>query len=147
MAIPVIVKYCFMFAVQEGVKWKERQLEKEKMYNTALYRANELSRPLIIIGDDGLHPNEVRVGCGPIPNNSFVVYCCYSLEKSDDIEDSWNEIIRIAGSPFNVFVSHLKGGMASLSPEVKWSIESAPPFTPSLEYKPRSIALIKTYGE
>ena len=146
MAMPIALKYCLMFAFQEGVRWKERQVEKEKMYNTALYRANEISRPLIIIGDQGLDANEVRVGCGAVKDDSCVVYCCYSLEKCDDIEDSWNEILRISGSPFNVFVSHLKGGMVSLSPEVKWNIDSAPPFTPQLVYSERKFSKIKPYS-
>jgi hypothetical protein len=135
-----------MIGMQEVGKWKIRAQEKERMYETAAYRANELKRPLVIIGEDGVHPSEVRVGSMGTPDDSCVVFCCYSLEKAPDIEESWKEIVRIAGSPSNIFVAHLKGGLASMSPDVLWDIESAPPIAPKLNYKPRSILTIKPYG-
>jgi len=146
MAISLPVRIGLMVGMQEFGKWKARGQEREQMHETAKYRANELGRPIVIIGDGGIHPSKIHDKTMGTTDDSCVVFCCHCLEKTPDIESAWKEISRIAGSPSNIFVSHIKGGLASLAPDVKWNIELAPPLSPKLSYKPRSFLTIKTYG-
>lgn len=143
--LPSVARVGLMMLVQEGLRWKGRKQERERMYESAAYRANELGRPLLLIGDDGIPHQNLRVGAIEVPNNTCVVYCCYCLEKVDDIDDAWSEVMRVAGSPSNIFVSHLNGGIAALAPDIKWKIESAPPLTPALNYRPRSSFVVSPY--
>jgi hypothetical protein len=114
------------------------------MFDTAAFRASEIQRPLAVIGNvSDVRPPQVRVFSPENPesidakDNSCVVLCSFSLERVDDIDRTWREVMRVAGSPFNVFVAHHRGGIASWSPSIRYNIELAPPMAPGLKYKPR----------
>jgi len=133
-----------MAAFREIGHWKSRKDDGKLMYESAAYRARELQRPLAIVGDvSDATPPGVKVFSPEDPtairagDNSCVVLCSFSLEKTRDIDSAWKEISRVSGSPFNIFVAHVRGGIASLSPWVRWDIEHAPPRAPTLKYTPR----------
>jgi hypothetical protein len=138
-----------MAAFREVGHWKSRKDEAQRMLDIAAYRAREIQRPLAIVGAVDAPPPGVTVFSPedptaiPAQDNSCVVLCSFSLERVDDIDTAWREISRVAGSPFNIFVAHVRGGFASWSPSVRYNIEMAPPLSPILKYKNRYIAYPK----
>jgi len=139
-----------MAAFREVGHWKSRKDEAKRMFDTAAHRAKEMQRPLAIVGNvtDAPPPN-VSVFSPQDPSNiaakdnSCVVLCSFSLERVDDIDTAWREISRVAGSPFNIFVAHVRGGFASWSPSIRYNIEAAPPMSHILSYKARFVAYPK----
>lgn len=136
-----------MAAFREVSHWKSRKDEGKRMFETAAHRAKEMGRPLAIVGAvSDAPPPDLRAFSVDDPNhivgkdNSCVVLCSFSLERVDDIDMAWKEISRVAGSPFNIFVAHVRGGFASWSPSIRYNIEVAPPMSHTLLYKPRFVA-------
>lgn len=154
MAIPLAARIVIMVLFQEGLKHLGKGKEREQMLQCAQYRANELQRPLVLIESHDTKSGEAIVsGCCPsnqvatrsdlttegsipVANDSAVVLCCHCLEHVPDIHSAWKEIMRVAGSPSNVFVAHQRKSL--LSRNRKWIIESAPPVSPDLMFAPVS---------
>lgn len=139
-----------MAAFREVGHWKSRKDEGKRMFDTAVHRAKEMQRPLAVVGNiPEAPPADVRVFLADDPNhiaakdNTCVVLCLFSLERVNDIDEAWREISRVAGSPFNIFVAHVRGGFASWSPNIRYNIETAPPMSHALLYKARFIAYPK----
>lgn len=149
--------------VNEAFSWAKRRKSRAEYFDMARKRADELRRPLVVIGDPEALGHQNIYGPGdlcidltgcpsyggkgvradiskgiPLPDNSAVIYVSYVLELIPDIKKAWNEILRVAGGPENVFVLHLQPNTfaARLYPGVSWVIESAPPVTSGLVYQP-----------
>lgn len=153
MAIPLVARIAIMVLFREGLSHLGKGQEREQMLHCARHRASELKRPLVIIDSysadeggalvSGCCPSDqvdtrsdlMNEGDIPVANDSSVVLCSFSLEYMPDIRKAWKEIMRVAGSPSNVFVAHAK---KSLFNRRKWIIESAPPFSPDLRFSEMS---------
>lgn len=125
--------------------------DRKRTYAVAQERAAELGRPLVVIGDPdgGTHTRMMRAydcgdvcldlnGCdacpvqyavditkGPIPevpDDSAVVYVSCVLEYVHDFEAAWREILRMAGTPENVFLVQVQSRTMTsvLYPGAKW---------------------------
>jgi len=146
MPLSLTARVGISLALREGMMFHSRQKEKERMHECAAHRVGELKRPLVVIGEHGIDPAELHVGCGGYKDDSCVVLVLYGLETVPEvgengqpgIEEAWAEIVRVAGSSSNIFVTHHKGSLvAALDPSVNWKIESAPPMSPGLAYRAR----------
>ncbi|MHC4618510.1 MAG: hypothetical protein ACYTEQ_12245 [Planctomycetota bacterium] len=109
----------------------QRHTNRERVYGAAQKRALAVGRPLVVVGDpdSGLHTSLRRAyGCGdacvdlngcptcvishmadiqqrlPFGDDSQVVFVSCVFEYVKNFDAAWNEIIRIAGSPKNIFV-------------------------------------------
>ena len=150
MAIPLVARIAIMVLFREGMSHLGRGQEREQMLYCASHRANELQRPLVIIesyvsdeggalvtgccpsDQPGTRSDLMHTGDIPAGDNSSVVFCSFSLEYVPDIRRAWKEVMRVAGSPSNVFVAYAKKSLFGRGR--KWVIESAPPLSPELKF-------------
>ncbi len=138
-------------AVETGLALRRFEIRR-RVYETAVRRAAELGRPLIVIGDPdaGAHTRLVRAyGCGdlcidlhgcpkcsvmqaadltqgPVPgvaDDSAVVYVSCVLEYVADPAAALRELIRMAGTPENLFIVfvHPWSMTAALYPGARWT--------------------------
>ena len=129
-------------------------------YRTALQKAAELGKPLLVVGKPkaGFINNVVGqdygcgdvctdlVGCAPCPNDlkgpleevlprlptgGFVIYVSCTLEYVNDLPHCIRELERVA-APGGLFVVRLLPGSSTfwLWPGAKWVLASAPPDGP-----------------
>lgn len=147
----------------EVFAWWTRRNQRGDAYQLAMARARDTKRPLIVIGDPDAHVTRGEVGYGdmcvdltgcpiapkgikaditkpgaiPMENDSAVVVIFCVLEYVSDIDAAWAEVLRVAGSNWNVFVVYVDQMTltAWFYPGVKYVITSAPPTAASLEYK------------
>lgn len=141
--------------IREVLMWARRVKRRVDYYALARARADTLGRPLVVIGDPMSHVTRNAYGYGdvcidingcpaaprsitadistpgaiPYPDNSVVVFVACVLEYVIDIEAAWDEILRAAGGPENVFIVHVESNSltAFCYPGAKWAISSAPP--------------------
>jgi len=136
----------------EGVAALDRHRARHVLYEQAKQQAADLGRPLVVVGDpdSGAHTSLVRAygcgdvcidlrGCGscpraittditriiPLPTDSSVVFVSCVLEYVADPQATWAEILRVAGSPDNVFLARVQPWTltAALYPGARWTIE------------------------
>lgn len=117
----------------EGVAAMRRFRERQELFAAAQQRARALGRQLVVVGDPygGAHTRLVPAyGCGdvtidlsgcpscprgiraditsgPVPgiaDDSSVVFVSCVLEYVSDPQAAWREVLRMAGSPENVFL-------------------------------------------
>jgi hypothetical protein len=117
----------------EGIAATRRFRRRERLFAAAFEQARVLERPLVVVGDpdSGLHTRFIRAyGCGdvcldihgcpacplsitadltagPVPtiaDDSAVVFVGCVLEYTSDAPAALEEVLRIAGSPENLFV-------------------------------------------
>lgn len=110
--------------------WLRRRMKRRELYTEAQKRAIETKRKLVVIGDPGggLTHNDYGIGdlcvditgCSaapisvvadistpksiPVKDNSVIVYVSCVLEYVKDFDGAVKEVLRVAGSPENVFV-------------------------------------------
>jgi hypothetical protein len=167
-AIPFAVKVGVSLAFRELGMWMSRVQDRKRLYEWAEHRSKELGRPLVVIGNPqggmthmGYSTGDLCVdltGCPtaapgksvkaditkpgsiPVADDSSVIFVSCVLEYVKDMEKAWNEIIRAAGSPSNVFICHVPKASftAWLYPGARYVIDSAPPYTPTISYKSTS---------
>jgi len=116
----------------EGAAAIARHRDRSRLYAQAVARASRLSRPLVVIGDPdaGAHTSLYRAyGCGdtcvdlagcpgcpvaisadvtqplPFADDSAVVFVSCVLEYVSDASLAWQQILRVAGTPENIFVA------------------------------------------
>jgi hypothetical protein len=147
--IPAIALGTMGFA--EGFAALSRHEQRTVLYEMAQVRASELGRPLVVVGDPdaGAHTSLARAyGCGdvcvdlngcpsceinlkaditkplPFADDSQVVFVSCVLEYVDDFEAAWKEIMRVAGSPQNVFCAVVQPWTftSALYPGAKWTL-------------------------
>lgn len=139
-------------AVHELVQADIRQRRRRELYNAAMAKARELGRPLVVIGGPGAGAWTrlfVAYGCGDhcldlqgcpecgetrsvdicrrvdwIRNDSVVVYCSCVLEYVSDPIAAYNEMLRMAGSPENLFIVNVQPHTmtSALYPGSKWQL-------------------------
>ncbi len=144
-------------ALWEGVTFAFRVRRRKIYYEMALKKAMSEKRYLVVIGD----PNGAFVsnGCGdvcvdihgcacpvsitaditkplPLSADSAVVFVSCVLEYVDDIKAAYAEILRIAGSPENIFIVAVdRYTLTSVFfPGAKWVITEAPPTSHDFVY-------------
>ncbi len=106
--------------------WLRRLHQRKVVFDQARARAAKLGRPLVVVGapDRGPTPGP---GCGditvdldgsacpvsiaaditkplPLGDDSAVVFVSYVLEYVDDYAAGYRELLRVAGSPENLFI-------------------------------------------
>jgi len=161
VAAPVVL------GVREVVLWSDRLDLRKTYYTLAKVRAENLKRPLVVVGDpDGgptnpgqlygdlcvdltgcpVAPRGVRADISkanaiPMPDDSAVVAVFCVLELVPDIDAAWKEIMRVAGSPKNVFVVAMQPSSFSawLYHGVHWIVSDAPPTADALAYRSAQI--------
>jgi hypothetical protein len=99
------------------------RVQRTSLLRQAQTRATTLQRNLVLLGTDRTpltHPNYA--------GNSCVVFL-ENLEYEDDVYAAYNEALRLAGSPANIFVSTLPTwSLAStFAPGARWAVFHAPP--------------------
>lgn len=144
----------------ELLNWGLRLNARKELYEKALHRAQELSRPLMVIGDPdggatrGPGYGDVCVdltGCPlapvgvasdiakgiPADTDSHVIFVSCVLEYVDDHEGAWAEILRVAGSRENVFIVHVSPWTltAYLYPGAKRRLKATSYALPSGQFK------------
>ena len=131
---PARLALASLMAYEAGVAiWRHRR--RTAVYEQAVARANELGRPLVVIGDPdaGLHTRLARAyGCGAvcvdlrgcpacpvsvaaditrtvpqIEDDSAVVFVSCVFEYVGDVEAACREVLRIAGEAENVFLVYV----------------------------------------
>ncbi len=160
MALPAIL------LLRECMMWARRYQRRTDYYELARHRAEDLGRPLVVIGDPNAHVTREAYGYGdlcidlngcptapgakqlqadvslpgsiPMKDDSAVVFVSCVLEYVPQIESAWEEILRVAGSPQNTFIVHVEPGSfaAYLYPGAWWIISTAPPLAPRPLYTP-----------
>lgn len=153
--------------VREVALWRDRLDLRKVYYARAKLRAEELKRPLVVVGDpDGgptnpgpiygdmcvdltgcpVAPRGVRADISkshaiPMADDSAVVAVFCVLELVPDIDAAWKEIMRVAGSPKNVFVVAMQPSSFSawFYRGVQWVITDAPPTADTIVYKSAQI--------
>ena len=154
-------------AVREGLLWHQRLERRRDVYAAAQARARLLGRPLVVVGDpDGgptnpgpmygdlcvdltgcpVAPRGVRADISqphsiPMADDSAVVCVLCVFELVPDIRAAEREVLRVAGSPRNVFVVVMQPSSLSawLYPGVQWIISDAQPNVDSLVYRSSKI--------
>jgi hypothetical protein len=116
---PLALKVGLGLAAWEAAWWARRRVRRSTIYEQARAAANELGRPLVVIGapDGGVTagygcgdvtfdlapsscPNAMRVDVTkrtPLADNSCVVFCSCVLEYVHDVDAALAEIRRISG--------------------------------------------------
>jgi hypothetical protein len=141
-----------------------RHRERTAVFTAAELRARALGKPLLVVGDPdaGAHTSIVRAyGCGdvcvdlngcpqcpvshavdltrertPVADGSAVVFASCVLEYVTDPESAWRELLRMAGTPDNVFLVAVQPWTATsvYYPRARWIVTpnpgSAPTFRP-----------------
>jgi hypothetical protein len=138
----------------EGFAAMRRFRERQELFAAAQQRARALSRPLVVVGDPhgGAHTRLVPAyGCGdvtvdlsgcpscprgiraditsgPVPGiaaDSSVVFVSCVLEYVSDPQAAWREVLRMAGSPENVFLVRVQPwtATAALYPGARSTLE------------------------
>jgi len=153
----------------EGAAALARFNDRKRFFAAAAQRAQQLGRTLVVIGDPdaGMHTRMLRaygcgdvcvdlVGCGAcpdsvaadithgpverIPANSAVVFVSCVLEYVSDPQAAWTEILRMAGSPDNVWIVPVAPWTltATLYPvaPARWRVLEAPPTAQTLRVSP-----------
>jgi hypothetical protein len=134
----------------EGLGAWLRFSERSSLFAAAVARAKALGRPLVVIGDPdaGMHTRLARAyGCGdvcvdlngcplcpvaiaaditkplPFADNSVVVFVSCVFEYVDNVEAAYAELLRVAGSPDNLFVVAVQPWTitAHLYPGASWA--------------------------
>lgn len=156
----------FPFAITgavEGVAFLGRLITRQDYWNRARARANDLQRPLVVVGapsgglvgnyecgdlcvdlqgceECGAKPSDVqRVGGIPLGKDSAVVFVSYTLEYCDDIDAAWREVERVGGSTDNIFVAHVQPWATwthVFYPGSKWMVLEAPPKSKQFRRRP-----------
>ncbi len=139
-------------AVAEGASALHRWRARREVYDQAARRAAALHRPLVVVGDPdaGAHTRLTRAyGCGdlcvdingcplcpvvqvadiaarPVPgvaDDSAVVFMSCVLEYVDDAEAAVRELVRMAGSPENLYMVSVQPWTltAALYPGARWT--------------------------
>lgn len=138
--------------LQAGERFRERQVT----FRRAQDKANQLGRPLVVVGDpdSGGHTrlkraypcgdlcvdlngcpncsNQVAVdltkGQIPVDDNSAVVFVSCVLEYVDDLPAAWRELKRASGSLDNLFVVTVSSYTLAgwLFPGAKWQLKKMP---------------------
>lgn len=139
-------------ALAEGASALQRWRVRREVYDQAARRAAALHRPLVVVGDPdaGAHTRLYRAyGCGdlcvdingcplcpvvqiadiaarPVPGvaaDSAVVFMSCVLEYVDDAEAAVRELLRMAGSPENLFTVSVQPWTltATLYPGARWT--------------------------
>jgi len=139
-------------AVAEGASALHRWRARREVYDQAARRAAALHRPLVVVGDPdaGAHTRLIRAyGCGdlcvdingcplcpvvqvadiaarPVPgvaDDSAVVFMSCVLEYVDDAEAAVRELVRMAGSPENLYMVSVQPWTltAALYPGARWT--------------------------
>ncbi len=155
-------------AAVEGTATVKRFFRRRDYYNDALARATETERHLVVVGDpkagattrilpatgsgdlcidltgcpsseNGLAA-DITKRVDVVKDDSAVVFVSCVLEYVDDIQAAWAEIVRMAGSPSNIFIVTVEPWSltARLYPGAKWVIDKAPPEGTELVYRPVS---------
>jgi len=165
LAIPFAVQVGFSLVAREVGMWMARVADRKRLYEWAQHRAKELGRPLVVVGNPKGGMTHMGYGTGdlcidltgcptappgksvqaditkpnsiPMVDDSAVVFVSCVFEYVKDIEAAWKEVMRVAGSSSNVFICHVpkQSFTAWLYPGARWVIESAPPYTPTMNYK------------
>lgn len=119
-------------ALYEGVKARQKWIERRDMFIKAQERAIALERPLLVVGnpDAGIATRmwrayqcgdlcvdltgcptcpvqqqiDITKGLPEIPDNSAVVYVSCVLEYTNDPEAAAKHLMRVAGAPENLFL-------------------------------------------
>ena len=141
----------------EGIGYANRYLARGNIYAIAKERADEIQRPLIVVGSPNAATGGYPCGdlcvdlagcsrCGeppidarkiPAKDDSAVVFISCTLEYIPEIREAWKEILRVAGSVDNIFVVAVQNWTltASAYPNSQWIIEAAPPFSYDLKFR------------
>jgi hypothetical protein len=116
---------------KEAFALVDRYAERRGLFERARLRAEELERPLVVVGSPD---RSVGFSCGDVPcvhpfgcarcgaapadvarpggigadDDTIVVFTCDVLEHVDDAEATYAEILRCAGHFSNVFVARLQ---------------------------------------
>jgi hypothetical protein len=151
----------------EGFGALSRFNKRKRSFASAALRAKVLKRKLVVVGspDTGLHTRLLRaygcgdvcvdlVGCGecpdsisaditrgPVPgiaDNSAVVFVSCVFEYVSDPFSAWREVVRMAGSPENVFMVSVQPWTitSALYPGAHWAVYGEPPVSAGLEVSP-----------
>lgn len=158
MGLSSIIFVPIAIAGLEGIGYANRFLARGHVFKMAAERAHNIGRPLIVIGAPDAATGGYPCGdlcvdldgckrCGtlpidalniPVKDNSAVVFVSCTLSLIPQIRNAWKEILRVAGSVDNVFVVDIQGWTltATAYPGTRWIIESAPPFSNDLTYRP-----------
>ena len=151
----------------EGLGALSRFNARKRGFAAAVLRAKILKRKLIVVGspDTGMHTRLLRaygcgdvcvdlVGCGECPdsisaditrgpvagiaNDSAVVFVSCVLEYVSDPFAAWREVVRMAGSPTNVFMVSVQPWTitSALYPGSQWAIYGEPPVANGFEVAP-----------
>jgi hypothetical protein len=151
----------------EGVGAVSRFNARGHVFAEAARRAQQLGRRLVVVGnpDGGIQTRLLRaygcgdvcvdiVGCsacpdsvtaditrGPIasiPDGGAVVFVSCVLEYVSDPFAAWREVVRMAGSPENVFMVSVQPWTLTsvFYPDARWAIYGTPPGSPGLEAVP-----------
>lgn len=137
--------------------------DRKRLFAQARVRANQLHRPLVVVGDPdgGAHTRLLRAyPCGDVtidlhgaPScpvsisaditrpvaevaaDSSVVYVSCVFEYVDDPVAAYRECLRMAGSPQNVFIVRVSGATLTsrFYPGAKWTIDWNSDGTPRFE--------------
>ncbi|MCY1062153.1 methyltransferase domain-containing protein [Nannocystis sp. SCPEA4] len=134
----------------EGLAALFRFNARSSLFAAAVARAQALGRPLVVVGDPdaGMHTRLARAyGCGdvcvdlggcplcpvaiaaditkplPFADNSVVVFVACVFEYVDNVEAAYAELLRVAGSPDNLFVVNVQPWTltAHLYPGANWA--------------------------
>jgi hypothetical protein len=140
-------------ALTEGALAAQRWQARREVYDRAARRAAELHRPLVVVGDPdaGAHTRLYRAyGCGdlcvdingcpmcqvvqvadiaagPVPgvaDDAAVIFVSCVLEYVDDAAAAVRELLRMAGSPDNLFMVSVQPWTltAALYPRARWTV-------------------------
>lgn len=148
-------------ALAEGLGAVLRHRERAAVYAAAAQRARAIGRPLAVVGvpEAGARSPSVRLldcagegalpeaniacrdlarGDAPIADRSVVVFAPCVLEYTEDPESAWRELVRMAGSPAEVYLVTVQPWTAAsvYVPGARWivvprvGIHAPPEFVP-----------------
>ena len=141
-----------VLGVTEASAASQRFAERGRTYATAQSAARASNRRFVVVGDpnSGIHTRlQAAYGCGdvcvdltgcpacptgvvvdltsgrmPLEDNTGIVFCSCVLEYVSDPHAAWREMVRVAGSPFNVYLVTVQPDTLTsvLYPGARWKI-------------------------